>query len=73
MRNLKKEIAKNVFITSARLNFSFADIQRFNFGAQARPPKGVERAPKYWNCADPKTTFFALKSQPKHQIQRAYA
>jgi hypothetical protein len=28
---------------------------------------------KYWNCVDQKTTFFTLKSQPKHQIQRAYA
>jgi hypothetical protein len=47
--------------------------QIINFGARARPPKGVERVPKYWNCVDPKTTFFTLKSQPKYQIQRALA
>jgi hypothetical protein len=38
-----------------------------NFSVRARPSKGVERAPKYWNCVDTKTTFFALKSQPKLQ------
>jgi hypothetical protein len=41
--------------TCFKLCYLFLNI---NFGAQARPPKGVERAPEHWNCVDNKTTFF---------------